>query len=111
MAYEDGKEKAGMAMYNNGMKPKMEDPKFIADLDIPDTKEEGINWIQNRINARSKQIDALVERIQQMQKANSRDLLKLDETRLLKDIRDGRVKLVHAETGREISVHVFNNPK
>ena len=74
-------------------------------------KEERINWIQERITARSKQIDNLVERIQQMQKANSRDLLKLDETRLLKDIRDGRVKLVHAETGREISVHVFNNPK
>ena len=82
-----------------------------AETALVHTKEDNINWIQERINARAKQIDQLVERIQQMQKANSRDLLKLDETRLLKDIRDGRVKLIHAETGHEISVHVFNNPK
>ena len=87
---------------------------MVPDMDnnvVETNKEEKINWIQERINARSKQIDQLVERIQQMQKANSRDLLKLDETRLLKDIRDGRVKLIHAETGQPISVHVFNNPK
>lgn len=86
-------------------------PPAMMDDIIPNSKEERINWIQNRINARSKQIDVLVERIQQMQKANSRDLLKLDEARLLKDIRDGRVKLIHAETGQPINVHVFNNPK
>jgi len=78
---------------------------------VADNKEDHINFVQNRINARSKQIDIFVERIQNLQKANSRDLLKLDELRLLKDIRDGRVKLVHAETGKPINVHVFNNPR
>jgi len=93
------------------MVPDYENETVSAESVLVHTKEDNINWIQSRINARSKQIDALVERIQQMQKANSRDLLKLDETRLLKDIRDGRVKLVHAETGQPINVHVFNNPK
>lgn len=85
---------------------------MVPDIDVVENnKEERIRYIQERIDARSKQIDTLVDRIQQMQKANSRDLLKLDEARLLKDIRDGRVKLIHAETGQPINVHVFNNPK
>lgn len=75
------------------------------------TKEEHINFVQTRITTRQKQIDILVERIQNLQKANARDLLKLDELRLLKDIRDGRISLVHTETGKPITVHVFNNPR
>ena len=76
---------------------------------MPNSKEEYINHLQQRISAREKQMEILAERMTNMQAANRRDLLKLDETRLLKDIRDGRVSLVHTETGKPITVHVFSN--
>jgi hypothetical protein len=74
----------------------------------PKNKEEHINFIQSKVAARNREIDMLVARIARLQHNNSRDMLRLDELRLLKDIRDGRVKLVHAESGQPIKVNIFN---
>jgi len=73
-----------------------------------DSKEEYLNILQARMIARGKQIEMLQERMDNMQKANARDLLKMEETRLLKDIRDGRVTLIHAETGKPLTTRFFS---
>lgn len=45
------------------------------------SKENHIAFLQKRIDARGKQIDVLMDRVQAMQKANSRDLLRMHEVR------------------------------
>lgn len=72
-------------------------------------KEDHIKYLQDRINARRKTLDELASRIERISQANARDMIRLDELRLLKDIRDGRVNLVHAQTGKPINIHVFKN--
>ena len=73
-------------------------------------KEDFMDMISRRMNERENTIQNLRNRLTALINAQKTDAIRYEEANLLKDIRDGRVNLVHAETGKTINVHVFKNP-
>jgi len=71
------------------------------------TKEDHISFLDARVKARMQRMEELSESIKKMQSFNQRDLLRIEELRLLRDIRDGKVRLVHGKTGQPFDVRVF----
>jgi len=71
------------------------------------TKEDYINAIIDRVEARTNRMEAMVAGIQHMKEANQRDLVRAEELRILRDISIGKVKLVDTMTGRDMRVRVF----
>ena len=71
------------------------------------TKEDHINAILDRVEARAKRIEAMASGLTLMQEANKRDLIRAEELRILRDISIGKLKLVDADTGRPMRVRVF----
>jgi hypothetical protein len=92
----------------------MNDSKAM--IDFPDTKEGHINFLMARVSARHRKMAELTTKIddvklalERMQTANKRDLVRVEELRILRDIRDGRLTLIDTETNREMKVAVFTN--
>jgi len=71
------------------------------------TKEDYINAIIDRVEARTNRMEAMVAGIQHMKEANQRDLIRTEELRILRDISIGKIKLVDTLTGRDMRVRVF----
>jgi hypothetical protein len=71
------------------------------------TKEDYINAIIDRVEARTNRMEAMVAGIQHMKEANQRDLIRAEELRILRDISIGKIKLVDTLTGRDMRVRVF----
>lgn len=71
------------------------------------TKEDHISFLSARVKARMQRMEELSESINKMQSFNRRDMLRIEELRLLRDIRDGKVRLVHGETGEPFNVRVY----
>ena len=71
------------------------------------TKEDHISFLTARVKARMQRMEELSESMRKLQSFNQRDLLRIEELRLLRDIRDGKVRLVHGETGQPFNVRVY----
>lgn len=72
------------------------------------TKEDHIKIIVDRIEARNRRIEEMVDAVSRMQNANHRDLVRAEELRILRDVRDGKLALVDTATGNRMSVKVFH---
>lgn len=71
------------------------------------TKEDYINAIIDRVEARTNRMEAMVAGINHMKEANQRDLIRAEELRILRDISIGKIRLVDTATGRDMRVRVF----
>lgn len=85
-------------------------------VNFQDTKEGHIQYLMNRVNDRQRKVEELLkqhenitEALSRMQEANKRDLIRVEELRLLRDIRDGRIILLDSQTNNELKVAVFHN--
>lgn len=70
------------------------------------TKEDHLEFLKKRVSARQARMAEMTSSVRKMQEMNERDLLRVEELRLLKDIRDGKITLVDTRSGQPFNVRV-----
>ena len=80
--------------------------QVISDATKSWTKEDHIAFLKSRVEARQRRMAELTESVKKMQEMNRRDLLRIEELRILRDIRDGKITLVDTNSGQPFDVRV-----